>query len=73
MLEITKCHLQPEPTNILRNLVRDFANKNGLEYFDIKEQKGFLRNLIVRNTLDGQVMVIVVFYYEDESLRKEPA
>lgn len=70
VLEITKCHLQPEPTNMIRNVVRDFANKNGLEYFDIKKQKGFLRNLIVRNTLDGQVMVIVVFYHEDESLRK---
>jgi 23S rRNA (uracil1939-C5)-methyltransferase len=70
VLEINKCHLQPEPTNEIRNSVRDFANENRLEYFDIREQKGFLRNLIIRNTIDGQVMVIVVFHSDDQKLRE---
>jgi len=70
VLEIYKCHLQPEPTNEIRNAVRDFANEKGLGYFDLREQKGFLRNLIVRNTLSGQVMVIVVFYLDDKVLRE---
>jgi 23S rRNA (uracil1939-C5)-methyltransferase len=70
VLEINKCHLQPEPTNEIRNAVRDFANEKSLEYFDLREQKGFLRNLIVRNTLDGQVMVIVVFHRDDRLLRE---
>lgn len=70
VLEIYKCHLQPEPSNEIRNAVRDFANENGYGYFDLREQKGFLRNLIIRNTIDGQVMVIVVFYSEDTKLRE---
>jgi 23S rRNA (uracil1939-C5)-methyltransferase len=70
VLEINKCHLQPEPTNLIRNAVRNFANEKGLEYFDLREHKGFLRNLIVRNTLDGQVMVIVVFFREDQTKRE---
>ena len=44
--------------------------ENGLSYFDIKEQTGFLRNLIIRNSIAGDIMVIVVFYYEDAELRK---
>ncbi len=70
VLNISQCHLQPEPTNLIRNSVHEFARHNDLSYFDIKEQTGFLRNLIVRNSLDGNVMVIVVFYYEDAELRK---
>jgi 23S rRNA (uracil1939-C5)-methyltransferase len=70
VLNITECHLQPEPTNLIRNAVHDYSGKNNLPYFDIREQTGFLRNLIIRNSLDGDVMVIVVFYYEDEALRK---
>jgi 23S rRNA (uracil1939-C5)-methyltransferase len=70
VLNITHCHLQPEPSNLIRNSVHEYAKKNGLTYFNIKEETGFLRNLIVRNSLDGDVMLIVVFYYEDADLRK---
>lgn len=70
VLDITECHLQPEPTNIIRNEIRDFAIRNDLSFFDIREQEGFLRNLIIRNNLAGDVMVIVVFFHEDEAKRK---
>jgi 23S rRNA (uracil1939-C5)-methyltransferase len=70
VLDINKCLLQPEPTNEIRNAVRVYAAEKGLSYFDLKEQNGFLRNLIIRNTLDGQVMVIVVFHYEDREARE---
>jgi 23S rRNA (uracil1939-C5)-methyltransferase len=69
VLNISKCHLQPEPTNLIRNSVHEYARINALSYFDIREQTGFLRNLIVRNSLKGDVMVIAVFYYEDIGLR----
>jgi 23S rRNA (uracil1939-C5)-methyltransferase len=55
VLDITECHLQPEPTNYIRNAVKDYAVSNGLEFFDLREQRGFLRNMIVRNNLDGNV------------------
>jgi 23S rRNA (uracil1939-C5)-methyltransferase len=65
VLDIIKCHLQPEPTNIIRNAVREFTGKNGYRYYNLREQEGLLRNLIIRNTTDGQIMVIVVFHQED--------
>ena len=70
VLNISKCYLQPEPTNFIRNSVHEYASRKGLSYFDIREQTGFLRNIIVRNSLAGDVMVIVVFYYEDVELRE---
>ena len=69
VLNISQCHLQPEPTNLIRNSVHDWACREGLSYFNIKKQTGFLRNLIIRNSISGDIMVIVVFYYEDAVLR----
>jgi 23S rRNA (uracil1939-C5)-methyltransferase len=71
VLDIDICHLQPEPTNTIRKAVKQYAIANGLEFFDLREQKGFLRNLIVRNTLAGEVMVIVVLFHEDTGKRKK--
>ena len=70
VLDIKWCHLQPEPSNSIRNAVREYALKNNLEFFDLREQKGFLRNLIIRNTLAGNIMVIVVFFHEDKEERE---
>ncbi|HUX96775.1 MAG TPA: 23S rRNA (uracil(1939)-C(5))-methyltransferase RlmD [Bacteroidales bacterium] len=69
VLDIKECHLQPEPSNSIRNSLRKYALENGLSFFDLKEQKGFLRNIVIRNSLDGSVMVIMVFSHEDESSR----
>lgn len=69
VLDIEECHLQPEPTNKIRNGVREYAHRNNLQFFDISDQEGFLRNLIIRNSLEGNVMVIVVFYHDDEEKR----
>lgn len=65
VLDIKECHLQPEPSNSIRNSVREYAHRNKLDFFDLKEQKGFLRNIVIRNSLEGKVMVIVVFFYDD--------
>jgi 23S rRNA (uracil1939-C5)-methyltransferase len=69
VLDIDICHLQPEPTNLIRKAVRQYAIDHDIGFFDLREQKGFLRNLIVRNTLGGEVMVILVFFHEDVSSR----
>lgn len=69
VLDISKCHLQPEPTNAIRNAVRIYSDEQKLPYYDLKEQTGFLRNLVIRNSLDGKVMVIVVFHHEDRIAR----
>jgi len=70
VLDIEECHLQPEPSNSIKNAVRQYAHKNNLQFFDLREQKGFLRNIIIRNSLEGKVMVIVVFFHEDIEKRE---
>jgi 23S rRNA (uracil1939-C5)-methyltransferase len=70
VLDIRYCHLQPEPTNSIRNAVKRYAIINNLEFFDLREQTGFLRNLVIRNTLDGKIMVIVVFFHEEVEKRE---
>ena len=70
VLDIKWCHLQPEPTNAIRLAVREYAVRNKLEFFDLREQKGFLRNLVIRNSLAGNVMVIVVFFQDDVEKRE---
>jgi 23S rRNA (uracil1939-C5)-methyltransferase len=70
VLDINWCHLQPEPSNSIRKALREYAVSNNLEFFDLREQKGFLRNLVIRNSLAGSVMVIVVFFHEDIQKRE---
>jgi len=70
VLDIKECHLQPEPSNAIRNAVRQYSLKNKLQFFDLREQKGFLRNLVIRNSLGGKVMVIAVFFHDDIEKRE---
>ena len=69
VLNINHCYLQPEPSNSIRNAVYRFAVENDYSFFDIREKTGFLRNLIIRNNKRGEVMVIVVFGFDDEKKR----
>ncbi|MBM3404620.1 MAG: 23S rRNA (uracil(1939)-C(5))-methyltransferase RlmD [Bacteroidetes bacterium] len=61
VLEITECHLQAEPNNLIRNEIRNFALQNHFSYFDFHRAVGFLRNIIIRTTRSGELMVIIVF------------
>jgi len=69
VLDIQECHLQPEPSNTIKNAVREYSHQNNLKFFDLREQKGFLRNIVIRNSMAGNVMVIVVFFQDDEEMR----
>jgi 23S rRNA (uracil1939-C5)-methyltransferase len=70
VLDVQKCYLQPEPTNEVRLFIKDFAIDNNLSFFDLREQTGFLRNLVVRTSSTGEVMVIIVFAYEEKEKRE---
>ena len=64
ILEVTHCHLQPDPSNAIRNGVRAFAEAKHISFYELKIQKeGALRNLIIRNTVSGEWMVTVQFAY----------
>ncbi|MCQ2114978.1 MAG: 23S rRNA (uracil(1939)-C(5))-methyltransferase RlmD [Bacteroidales bacterium] len=70
VLDIDHCYLQPEPSNALRLFIKEYAFEHGLPFFDIRNHEGFLRNMIVRNTAAGNVMLILVFWKEDRKVRE---
>ena len=65
VLNIEHCALQADPSNDLRLAVRQYAEEHDLDYYDIRNHTGFLRNLVVRNTSTGQWMVIVIVAQDD--------
>jgi len=71
VVNIEKCWLQPEPTNRIRNAVREFAWKQNLSFYDYREHKGFLRNLQIRVCTTGEVMVNVIFGQDKPTERNE--
>jgi 23S rRNA (uracil1939-C5)-methyltransferase len=70
VVEIHVCYLQDEPTNQLRNAIRDFAVEHKMPFYDIKTHEGWLRNMQIRLATTGELMVNIVFGYEDEANRK---
>lgn len=66
VLDINKCWLQDDISNQIRNEVRRYAFEHDLNFFDLRRQEGFLRTLMIRNTTAGELMVVVVFFYEDK-------
>lgn len=61
IVDIQHCHLQAEPSNEIRNFVRQYTIEHNHPYYDIKKHEGFLRNLIIRSNKQGQIMCILVF------------
>lgn len=70
VLDIKQCHLQAEPSNAIRLFIKDFCLSNGLEFYNIRENHGFFRNMFIRTTEDGQIMLILCFAQPDEAPRK---
>ncbi len=70
ILDIQACHLQPEPSNTIRNAIKKFAVENSLSFFNPREQKGLLRTLMLRTASTGEVMVLVQFFEDDPKSRK---
>ncbi len=66
VLDIKKCWLQNDISNQIRNEIKRYALEHNLTFFDLRKQYGFLRNIIIRTSTIGELMVIVVFFYEDE-------
>lgn len=69
VLDIKQCYLQKDPSNSIRLFIRDYALEHGLEFFDIREHTGFLRNMFIRTSESGSVMLIICFYHEDAEAR----
>jgi 23S rRNA (uracil1939-C5)-methyltransferase len=70
ILDIHTCYLQAEPSNKIRNTLREFALLKGYDFYDHRTHEGWLRNLIIRTSVTGEVMVNLCIRYEDECERK---
>lgn len=69
VVQIEQCWLQAEPTNALRNFIRDYALQHHLSFYDIRQHTGFLRNMQVRICRTGEVMVNIVLAEEAAEAR----
>ncbi len=67
ILPIEKCWLMDNLHNQIRNEVRDYAIAHGLSFFDLRQQVGLLRDLIIRNSASGEWLVIFQFHYDHSS------
>ncbi|MEB8330443.1 23S rRNA (uracil(1939)-C(5))-methyltransferase RlmD [Flavobacteriaceae bacterium KMM 6897] len=69
ILDIKKCHLQADPSNAIRLGIKDFANKHDLPFFNPRNQEGLLRTLMIRTSSNGEIMVLVQFFENNEVQR----
>lgn len=70
VVDVDKCYLQNELSNRIRNSIREYALERGLEFYDSKEHKGFLRTLVIRTASDDETMVILNLQHEDKLERE---
>ncbi len=71
VVDVEHCYLQPEPSNGIRNAIREYADEHNLSYYDIRNHGGLLRNVIVRTNRKGDCMIVFNIYDEDhDAIRK---
>jgi 23S rRNA (uracil1939-C5)-methyltransferase len=60
VLDIQECWLQDDISNRIRNGVRQFAIEHDIPFYDLREQSGVLRNIVIRLSSTGELMVILI-------------
>lgn len=68
VVDINFCHLQDEPTNKIKNLIREMALANNFEFYSPRKQEGWLRNMIIRISTTQEVMVNLIVKEERPDL-----
>ena len=67
VLAIEKCWLQNDISNRIRNAVRDYAYEHNYSFINLRSQEGMLRNMIIRTSSTGELMVIIICKIVEES------
>jgi len=70
ILDIHKCHLQEDPSNAIRNAIKEFAIKNELSFFNPRKQNGLLRTMMIRISSKGEIMLVIQFFENDRTKRE---
>lgn len=68
IIDLETCYLQAEPSNEIRNKIREFTKSEGYDYYNSRSHEGMMRNVIVRTSSTGEIMVVVIFNKEDNNL-----
>jgi 23S rRNA (uracil-5-)-methyltransferase RumA len=71
ILDLKECFLQEDPSNSIRLAVKEYAEQNGLDFFDVKNQEGFLRTLMMRQNSKGEWMVLFQLFREEKENREK--
>ena len=69
IIDIQECHLLDPINDAIRNCIRDYAKAQDLEFYDIREHSGWLRNIIIRFTSTKELMVNICLNYDEEEKR----
>ncbi|MDZ4715413.1 MAG: 23S rRNA (uracil(1939)-C(5))-methyltransferase RlmD, partial [Cytophagales bacterium] len=64
VFDVNECFLQPAPSNEIRLLVKEIAVREGIPFFDLRKQIGFLRTVTIRSSITGEVMIILQVTYD---------
>ncbi len=71
VLDIHKCWLQDDISNRIRLEVKNYClSHEGYPFFDLRNQEGFMRTLMIRTASTGDLMVVLVFFHEEKSKRE---
>lgn len=71
VLDINKCWLQDDVSNQIRNFIRQYCHEKEYAFFDLRNRGGLMRNLIIRTSTTGELMVIVVFYDDGKQQQED--
>ena len=70
ILDIDSCHLQRDPSNNIRNFIKNKAEELHLSFYNARKQEGLLRTLMIRTSSTGDNMVLIQFFYEEKEKRE---
>ena len=68
IVDIDECFLQVEPSNEIRNKLREFTKRDGYDYYNSRTHEGMMRNLMIRTSSLGEIMVVVIFNRDEKQL-----
>ena len=66
VLDINKCHLQPEPSNAIRDFIKAYCIEHNYSFHNAREHQGLMRGIIIRTASTGQIMLSVIFNENDQ-------
>ena len=71
VLDVERCYLQADPSNVIRTAIRDFAIQENIPFYDLRTHQGYLRTLVIRTSSTGEVMALICFQHEDVAMREK--